>query len=142
MHKNKILHVIPYSLFFSQCTVASKFLLLQESTTDPGNLYLSLRYPPLVLICDTPCGGVRHLDARNPDVTKELWGKFSGCFEKPSLDKQPKQVGIHWPYLYSLRKIPLDLTQGIKVYADFVRAIVNPHTDMSRVFYRTCEMKQ
>ena len=68
--------------------------MLQESTRDPADLYLSLRYPPLVFICDTPCGLVRHMEIRNPKITNELWGKFSGCFEIPSLDKAPNEVTI------------------------------------------------
>ena len=44
-----------FKCLMQQCTVASKFLLLQESVRDAADLYLSLKYPPPLLICDTPC---------------------------------------------------------------------------------------
>ncbi|XP_028417949.1 HMG domain-containing protein 3-like [Dendronephthya gigantea] len=72
------------------CTVASKFLALTESVRDAADIYLSLKYPPMVFINDTPCGFVRHLECRAPNVSKELWGERSGCFEKPILGKEPK----------------------------------------------------
>lgn len=75
--------MILFHYIILKCTVASKFLLLQESTRDPT---------PLVFVCDTPCGVVRHMDCRNPEITKELWGNFAGCFEKPSFEKLPDQV--------------------------------------------------
>ncbi|XP_068748643.1 uncharacterized protein [Montipora capricornis] len=43
-------------------TVASKFLTLQESVRDAADLYLSLKHPPPIFVCDTPCGFVRHMD--------------------------------------------------------------------------------
>ena len=90
--------MILFHYIILKCTVASKFLLLQESTRDPTDLYLSLRYPPLVFVCDTPCGVVRHMDCRNPEITKELWGNFAGCFEKPSFEKLPDQVKCNMLY--------------------------------------------
>lgn len=77
---------------FYQCTVASKFLLLQESVRDAADLYLSLKYPPPVFICDTPCGFALHMDLRDADTSKTLWGDTSGCFEKPVLGKLPVKV--------------------------------------------------
>ncbi|KAK3755701.1 hypothetical protein QZH41_008949, partial [Actinostola sp. cb2023] len=73
----------------TQVTVASKFLLLQESVRDAADLYLSLKYPPPVFVCDTACGFVRHMDCRIGEVTKQLWGNYSGCFEVPCLEKTP-----------------------------------------------------
>ncbi len=72
--------------------MASKFLTLQESVRDAADLYLSLKYPPPLFICDTPCGFVRHLDCRCKDVSEQLWGKYSGCFEIPKHGKAPSQV--------------------------------------------------
>lgn len=77
-------------------TAASKFLTLQESVRDPADLYLSFKYYPLVFICDTPCGLVRHMDCRQPEVTNQLWGNYGGCLEMPTLDKSPSK-GISVP---------------------------------------------
>ena len=46
----------------------------------------------MVFINDTPCGFVRHLECRDPEVAKDLWGERSGCFEKPTLGKEPDDV--------------------------------------------------
>lgn len=72
--------------------MASKFLLLQESVRDAADLYLSLKYPPVLLVNDTPCGFARHLDIREPSLTKHLWGDCLGCFQKPDPDMVPKEV--------------------------------------------------
>ena len=84
-------------------TAASKFLTLQESVRDAADLYLSFKIMPLMFLCDTPCGFVRHLDCRVQEVTNQLWGKFGGCFEEPSLERTPTEVIIvrllfliHW----------------------------------------------
>ena len=79
-------------IFFFFVTVISKCLALQESVRDAADLFLSLKYPPLLFICDTPCGFVRHMDCREPDVGAKLWGKFSGCFEVPDINKSPSEV--------------------------------------------------
>ena len=79
------------NLYF-QVTVASKFLTIQESVRDAADLYLSLKYPPPVFICDTPCGFVRHVDCRDKDIANKLWENKSGCFEVPSMEKLPKEV--------------------------------------------------
>ncbi len=75
-----------------QCTVASKFLTLTESVRDAADLYLSLKYPPIVFVCDTPCGLVRHMECRCKETARKLWGERAGCFEKPCLDKEPCEV--------------------------------------------------
>ena len=75
--------------------MASKFLLLQESVRDAADLYLSLRYPPPVFICDTPCTFTKHMDIRSPNVASLLWSDNSGCFEKPVLGHKPSQVLSH-----------------------------------------------
>ena len=86
--------LIVISLFSScpQVTVASKFLTFQEFVRDSADLYLSLRYPPPVFICGTPCGFVGHVDCKNEDVSKVLWDKNGGCFEEPTHGKVPTQV--------------------------------------------------
>ena len=78
--------------FCFQVTAASKFLTLQESVRDPADLYLSFKHYPLLFICDTPCGFVRHMDCRDPETTGHLWGSFGGCLEEPSLEKMPTKV--------------------------------------------------
>lgn len=72
--------------------MASKFLLLQESVRDAADLYLSLKYPPLLLVNDTPCGFARHLDLREPVIASQFWGDRLGCFEKPTPGTKPKEV--------------------------------------------------
>ena len=67
--------------------MASKTLVLSESVRDASDLYLSVKYKPIVLINDSPCGFVRHLEIREPQLTKKLWGDYSGCFEKPDYAK-------------------------------------------------------
>lgn len=111
--------MILFHYIILKCTVASKFLLLQESTRDPTDLYLSLRYPPLVFVCDTPCGVVRHMDCRNPEITKELWGNFAGCFEKPSFEKLPDQVKCNMLYrlhLYHSEYIYIRIKKEVKLF--------------------------
>jgi len=79
-------------IFGLQCTVASKFLLLQESVRDAADLYLSLKHPPPLFICDTPCTLARHIDQRCPEVAEQLWGDNVGCFQKPILGQSPIKV--------------------------------------------------
>ncbi|XP_020905627.2 HMG domain-containing protein 3 [Exaiptasia diaphana] len=74
------------------CTVGSKFLLLQESVRDAADIYMSLRFPPPLFICDTPCGFARHMDVQHPTLARKLWNDRVGCFEKPTLDKTPGHV--------------------------------------------------
>lgn len=82
--------------------MASKFLLLQESVRDAADLYLSLKYPPVVLVNDTPCGFARHLHLREPTLALELWGDHIGCFEKPDPKTQPNQVNLSFEGLILL----------------------------------------
>lgn len=65
-----------------------------ESVRDPADLYLSLKYPPTVFICDSPCGLVRHLEVRVPDLCEEYWSNNSGCFEEPQFGKNPTKVPL------------------------------------------------
>lgn len=74
--------------------MASKFLLLQESVRDAADLYLSLKYPPLLLVNDTPCGFARHLHLREPVIAEQFWGDCLGCFETPIPGTKPKEVSV------------------------------------------------
>ena len=56
--------------------MASKTLVLSESVRDAADLYLSVKYQPTVLINDSPCGFVRHLECRDPEKAKKLWQDF------------------------------------------------------------------
>lgn len=94
---NATVYIIHTCMQILQCTVASKFLLLQESVRDAADLYLSLKYPPPLLICDTPCGLARHIDQRCPEIAEQLWGDNVGCFQKPTLGQSPSKVSILHP---------------------------------------------
>ncbi|KAK3754405.1 hypothetical protein QZH41_011187, partial [Actinostola sp. cb2023] len=71
------------------CTFGSKLLALTESVRDAADLYLSMKYTPTTFICDSPCGLARHLELRDKELAKKLWGENCGCFERPTLDKLP-----------------------------------------------------
>ena len=81
-------------------------MILTESVRDAADLYLSLKYPPVAFICDTPCTMVRHINNRAPDVANSLWGKFDGCFEEPTLDKEPRKVSFYWETGHKLKYSP------------------------------------
>jgi hypothetical protein len=52
-----------------------------------------MKYPPVVFINDTPCGFVRHMECRDLETSKKLWGEKGGCFEKPKItDTKPFEV--------------------------------------------------
>ena len=57
---------------------------LTESVRDAADLFLSIRYPPVMFINDTPCGLARHMECRCPNISSELWGNRTGCFKKPT----------------------------------------------------------
>jgi len=67
-------------------------MVLKESIRDAADLWLSLRYPPVMFVCDTPCTFVQHINNRAPHLAKEYWDKFNGCFEEPTLTKEPTRV--------------------------------------------------
>ncbi|XP_066931534.1 HMG domain-containing protein 3-like [Clytia hemisphaerica] len=71
-------------------TVASKFMVLTESVRDAADLWLSLKYPPVLFVCDTPCTFTRHINQRSPDEAIAYWGENDGCFEVPTLGKDPE----------------------------------------------------
>ena len=71
------------------CIIASKFLVFSESVRDVIDLKKSKKMNSPVSILDTPCTAAANLIARDPE-TAEIW--FSGrrgCFEKPTLGKEP-----------------------------------------------------
>ena len=66
--------------------------MLTESVRDAADLWLSLRYPPVMFVCDTPCTFVQHINNRATDSAIHYWGDQDGCFEKPVLGKEPNSV--------------------------------------------------
>ncbi len=85
-----------------QCTVASKMIILTESVRDAADLFLSLKYPPIFFICNTPCTLAQHMTLRDRSVTDEIFGDWNGCFEKPNLSKEPTKVCINDKVLSNL----------------------------------------
>ena len=92
--------------------MASKFLLLQESVRDAADLYLSLKYPSLLLVNDTPCGFARYLDLREPVIAVQFWGDRLGCFEKPTPGTKPKEV----QYYYINNLLSLIISGRLMIY--------------------------
>lgn len=109
-------------------TVASKFLTLQESVRDAADLYLSLKYPPPIFVCDTPCGFVRHMDCRDKTTASKLWGSNSGCFEIPSMDKLPKE-GVNVPEIVPAEFKPVSVDAEVEENAN---KWIHPITGSSR----------
>ena len=70
----------------------SALLHQSSSVRDAADLYLSLKYPPITSISDSPCGFTRHVEFRDAEVAKALWSNNRGCFEKPQPNKEPNQV--------------------------------------------------
>ena len=75
-----------------------KFLLGgHESVRDPKDMLKSSKcWPPLVLM-DTPCGEVAHMEANEPANTRELWGSKRGCWrefawERDKMDLTPIRI--------------------------------------------------
>lgn len=66
--------------------MASKFLSFAESIRDAADIYLSLKYPPLVFITDSPCGFARHMECRVPDVTDIVWGENYAALKNKNLE--------------------------------------------------------
>ncbi|XP_028418895.1 HMG domain-containing protein 3-like [Dendronephthya gigantea] len=94
-------------------TAASKFLTLQESVRHAADLYLSFKHIPLVFLCDTACGFVRHLECRvSKEMTEQLWKDNRRCFEVPSLDKPPsKEMSVPMLTTAEYRKSDNDMIQ-------------------------------
>lgn len=67
-------------------------MVLTESVRDAADLWLSLKYPPVMFICDTPCTFVQHINHRDPVSANEYWGDKDGCFETPTINRTPTQV--------------------------------------------------
>ena len=68
----------------------SKKMVFQESVVDPADLYLSLMYPPLLLILDDPCTFIAHLFCSETYLANTLFGANRGCFEPPHSTDPPK----------------------------------------------------
>ena len=64
-----------------------KFLLGgQESVRDAKDMLKSQKcWPPLTLM-DCPCGEASHMEANEPDVTRQLWGSKRGCWREFTWD--------------------------------------------------------
>ena len=57
---------------------------------------MSTKYWPTVFAIDMACDLVAHLEAREPELAKMLWDDHSGCFERPTLTKEPQVLfSIH-----------------------------------------------
>lgn len=97
--------------------MASKFLLLQESVRDAADLYLSLKYPPLLLVNDTPCWFARHLDLREPVIAAQFWGDRLGCFETPIPGTKPKEV--RYCYITNLLSLLIEFYKGTDLWDNF-----------------------
>ena len=69
----------------------SKMMVLQESVLDPADIYLSLIFPPVLQVCDDPCGLMAHMECSQPKISSELFGINRGCFEPPDKINTPKK---------------------------------------------------
>ena len=69
---------------------ATKFIVWQESTRDHADLLMSTKYWPTVFAVDMACDLVAHIEAREPMLARILWDDRSGCFEKPTVTKEPQ----------------------------------------------------
>ena len=67
-------------------------MILTESVRDAGDLWLSLKCPPALFLCDTPCTMTHHVLNRLSGNAERYFGDTHGCFEKPMLGKIPNRV--------------------------------------------------
>lgn len=65
-----------------------------------------MKHPAIVFINDTPCGFVRHVEYREPSTAQKLWGPTAGCFERPSLEKDP-DGDLNFPCI-----VPVEYSDG------------------------------
>jgi len=77
-------------------------MVLTESVRDAADLWLSLKHPPVLFVCDTPCTFTQHINNRSPDMAEQYWGEYDGCFEKPSNERPPEQVCFCLIFLLSI----------------------------------------
>ena len=68
----------------------SKIMMFQESVVDPGDIFLSLKFPPALQILDDPCTFTSHLVCTEPELSKKILGENKGCFEPPHKTNLPK----------------------------------------------------
>ena len=73
---------------------ASTLLFHSESTRDPADLWLSLKFKPVVTIVDTSCTLSSHLVLREPIKGKLWFGDRLGGFEPATEGVLPKIVSI------------------------------------------------
>ncbi len=76
---------------------------------EAAGFYLSWKHPPVVFTNDTPCGFVQHVECRDMETAENLWVKNAGCFEKPTLGKNPKEVSIFYFYLCQFFRLTFHL---------------------------------
>ena len=69
-------------------------MILTESVRDAGDLWLSLKCPPALFLCDTPCTMTHHVLNRLSENAERYFGDTHGCFEKPLLGKIPNTVSF------------------------------------------------
>ena len=79
-------------LILIKTTVCGKPMILTESVRDAGDLWLSLKCPPALFLCDTPCTMTHHVLNRLSGNAERYFGDTHGCFEKPLLGKIPNRV--------------------------------------------------
>ena len=70
---------------------SSKKMILQESVVDPADLYMSLLFPPLLLILDDPCTFISHMFCSETKLATKLFGANRGCFEPPHSTDPPRK---------------------------------------------------
>ena len=84
---------------------ASKMMVLQESVVDPADIYISLMYPPVLLICDDPCTLVSHMFCSESEFANLMFGSNKGCFEPPHKVNLPR-TNIDCPEILPLSIYP------------------------------------
>lgn len=67
-------------------------MVFTESVRDAGDLWMSLKCPPVLFLCDTPCTMTHHVLNRLSTDAGKYFGATQGCFEKPTIGKMPARV--------------------------------------------------
>lgn len=79
-------------MFVLKVISASKFIIRKESTRDHVDLLISSKHWPLVYAVDMACDVVAHIETREPQLARVMWGKRRGCFEKPESGTAPMVI--------------------------------------------------
>ena len=87
-------------------------MVLQESCVDPADLYLSMKFPPLLKIMDDPCTFIKHLFLSEPDFANVMFGSKHGCFEKPHKSKKPTS-NSDFPDILPLSVYPRKMDENV-----------------------------